>query len=242
MYRYVFLWIAGLVCWSCSATFRPTSVKWSTYPISALQDKDSAILSYLRPLRDSLDQTMNVVLGTCVKRMDIRRPVSTLGNFMSEACLEVAREKFDAGADISLVRFGGIRRPYLDPGPVTRGMVFELMPFDNLLVLVDVNGETLKRFIEELGAEGAGIAGFSFRIKDKNVSEILIGGKPIDPKETYTVVYSDYNYNNSPELKEGRLRMTGYLIRDAIEEWVKKNTVSGKPLGEGLENRIHVGK
>ena len=242
MRRIVFLWMAGLFFWSCSATFRPTSVKWSNYSILDSQDKDSGMLRYLRPLRDSLDQTMNVVLGTCVKRMDIRRPVSTLGNFMSDACLQMAREKFDAGADISLVRFGGIRRPYLDPGPVTRGMIFELMPFDNLLVLVEVNGETLKRFIEELGGEGAGIAGFSFRVTDKKVSEILVGGKPIDPKETYTVVYSDYNYNNSPELKEGRMRMTGYLIRDAIEEWVKKASVAGKPLGEGLENRIHVGK
>ena len=242
MRRIVFLWMAGLFFWSCSGTFRPASVKWSVYPISESQDKDSSILTYLQPLRDSLNQTMNVVLGTCVKRMDIRRPVSTLGNFMSDACLQMAREKFDAGADISLVRFGGIRRPYLDPGPVTRGMVYELMPFDNLLVLVDVNGETLKRFIEELGGEGAGIAGFSFRIAEKKVHDILVGGRPIDPKETYTVVYSDYNYNNSPELKEGRLRTTGYLIRDAIEEWVKKSTSAGKPLGEGLENRIHVGK
>lgn len=242
MRRIIILWVAGLFFWSCSGVFRPTSVNWSSYPITEQQDKDSAILAYLHPLRDSLNQTMNVVLGTCAKRMDIRRPVSTLGNFMSDACLQMAREKFDPGADISLVRFGGIRRPYLDPGAVTRGMIFELMPFDNLLVLVDVNGETLKRFIEELGAEGAGIAGFSCTISNKNVSDILIAGKPIDPKETYTVVYSDYNYNNSPELKEGRLRMTGYLIRDAIEEWVKKFPVAGTALGEGLENRIHVGK
>lgn len=238
----VFLFSA-LLAWGCGTSYHPSSVKWSQYPITDSLSKDSSLLAYLKPLRDSLDKTMNVVLGQASKRMDIKRPVSTLGNFMSDACLEMAKASVDPGADISLVRFGGIRRPYIDAGPITRSMIFEVMPFDNLLVLVDVSGSTLKRFIEELGQEGAGIAGFTMTITaGKKVADIKVGGQPIDPSSTYTVVYSDYNYNNSPILKEGKLRLTSYLIRDALSEHVVRLQAKGEKIGENLENRIYVSK
>lgn len=239
----LYLLVSAMIAMGCSSVYHPTSVKWSNYPITDNKPKDSSILAYLKPLRDSMDKTMNVVLGKVSKRMDVRRPVSTLGNFMSDACLEMAKQKFDKGADVSLVRFGGIRRPYIDAGDLTRSMIFEVMPFDNLLVLVDVKGETLKRFIEELGQEGAGIAGFTMSIQaNKRVTDIKVAGQPIDPETIYTVVYSDYNYNNSPILKEGKLRMTPYLIRDALEDYVKLLQAKGETLGEKLENRIYVSK
>ncbi|MEY3436018.1 MAG: hypothetical protein RL335_474 [Bacteroidota bacterium] len=238
-----YLLISAIFALGCRSSFTPTPVRWSQYPITESQAKDTPMLAYLQPFRDSLDKSMNVVLGKVGKKMDIKRPVSTLGNFMSDACLEMAREKFDAGADISLVRFGGIRRPYIDAGDITRSMIFEVMPFDNLLVLVDVNGETLKRFIEELGKEGAGIAGFTMTITaDMKVKDIKISGKPIDPTAIYTVAYSDYNYSNSPILKEGKLRVTTYLIRDALEDYVQRLKSKGETIGENLENRIYVHK
>lgn len=238
-----YLLISAMIALGCSSSYHPTSVKWSNYPITEKQAKDSTLLAYLKPLRDSMDKTMSVVLGKVGKRMDVRRPVSTLGNFMSDACLEMAREKFDKGADISLVRFGGIRRPYIDAGNLTRSMIFEVMPFDNVMVMVDVNGETLRRFIEELGQEGAGIAGFTMTILgNKKVTDIKVAGQPIDPGAMYTVVYSDYNYHNSPILKEGKLRRTTYLIRDALEAYVGRMESKGEIIGEKLENRIYVSK
>lgn len=239
----IYLLFSAMMAWGCSSSYHPSSVKWAQYPISDSLAKDSSLLRFLKPLRDSMDKTMNVVLGTASKRMDIKRPVSTLGNFMSDACLDLAKTKVDAGADISLVRFGGIRRPYIDAGTLTRSMIFEVMPFDNLMVLVDVSGSTLKRFIEDLGQEGAGIAGFTMTITpDKKVTDIKIAGQPIDLAATYTVVYSDYNYNNSPILKEGKLRTTSFLIRDALIEYVVKQQAKGEKIGENLENRIYVSK
>lgn len=238
-----YLLVAVAFALGCRSPYSPTSVNWSQYPITESQAKDSSMLAFLKPFRDSLDKSMNIVLGKVGKRMDIKRPQSTLGNFMSDACLEMAREKFDAGADISLVRFGGIRRPYIDEGNLTRSMIFEVMPFDNLLVLIDVKGETLIRFIEELGKEGAGIAGFTMTITtEKKVTDILVSGQPIDPLATYTIVYSDYNYSNAPILKEGKLRNTAYLIRDALFDYVERLNSKGETIGQKLENRIYVSK
>jgi len=224
---------------SCNTPFHPTSVQPYGYQISG-NGKDSVLLAYLAPFRDSMSVMMNEVVGHAARRMDIRRPVSTLGNFLSDAYLETARAKFDAGADISVMKFGGIRRPYIEPGPITRGMIFEVMPFDNLMVLVTVKGDILKQFLAEIAAEGAGVAGFTMNITGKQASEIMIGGKPLEDNGEYTIVYSDYNYNNAPLLQKGQLRTTNYLIRDAIEDYVRDLKAAGRPIGEDLENRLYV--
>jgi 2',3'-cyclic-nucleotide 2'-phosphodiesterase (5'-nucleotidase family) len=225
----------------CNTVYHPSSIQYSGYPVSGGTISDTGFAAYLKPFRDSMDKTMNEVIGEASKRMDVKRPVSTLGNFMSDAFLTMAREKFDPGADISVMKFGGIRRPYIEAGPITRSMVFEVMPFDNLMVLVTINGDVLEKFLQEIAVEGAGVAGFTMKMINKKASEIMIAGAPIDPKAEYTLVYSDYNYNNTEVLKGSKVKMTNYLIRDALEDYVRKMKQTGMPVGEQLENRLYVG-
>ncbi len=241
--RYRFFFPAIIVfIFSCNTVYHPGSVQYSGYAVSGGAIADTGFAAYLKPFRDSMDLTMNEVIGEASKRMDIKRPVSTLGNFMSDAYLTMAREKFDPGADISVMKFGGIRRPYIEAGPITRSMVFEVMPFDNLMVLVTINGDVLEKFLQEIAVEGAGVSGFTMEITGKKASNILVDGKTIDPASEYTLVYSDYNYNNTSILKGSRIKMTSYLIRDALEDYIKKMKQIGKPVGEQLENRLYVGK
>lgn len=239
-YRFFFSAIIVFIL-SCNTVYHPGSVHYSGYAVSGGAIVDTGFAAYLKPFRDSMDLTMNEVIGEASKRMDIKRPVSTLGNFMSDAFLTMAKEKFDPGADISVMKFGGIRRPYLEAGTITRSMVFEIMPFDNLMVLVTINGDVLEKFLQEIAIEGAGVAGFAMKIANKKASNILVDGKPIDPASEYTLVYSDYNYNNSEILKGSKIKMTNYLIRDALEDYVRRMEQIGTPVGEQLENRLHVG-
>jgi 2',3'-cyclic-nucleotide 2'-phosphodiesterase (5'-nucleotidase family) len=153
----------------------------------------------------------------------------------------MAREKEDPGADIAVVNLGGIRRPYLEPGNITRGMLFEIMPFDNLMVLVTIKGTVLEAFLQETAAEGAGIGGFTMKVTNKRASDIMINGKPLDPLEEYTLVYSDYSFNNSRSLKGSAAKQTNYLIRAAMEDYVKKMSRDGMQVGENLENRFYAG-
>jgi 2',3'-cyclic-nucleotide 2'-phosphodiesterase (5'-nucleotidase family) len=224
----------------CNTIYHPSSVQYSGYAVSGGAITDTGFAAYLKPFRDSMDKTMNEVIGEASKRMDVKRPVSTLGNFMSDAFLTMAREKFDPGADISVMKFGGIRRPYIEAGPITRSMVFEVMPFDNLMVLVTINGDVLEKFLQEIAVEGAGVAGFTMKMTNKKASDIMIAGAPIDPKAEYTLVYSDYNYNNTEVLKGSKVKMTNYLIRDALEDYIKKMKQTGTLVGEQLENRLYV--
>jgi len=64
---------------------------------------------------------------------------------MADAIKTMAEMKFQKKIDAAFVNFGGIRS-YLPKGDVTVGKIFELMPFDNLVVLQEIKGDKLKSF------------------------------------------------------------------------------------------------
>jgi len=229
--------------YSCNTTYHPESLRFTDYSVEGKSVADTTYGKYLKPFRDSMDIVMNEVVGNIAVKMDVKRPVTTLGNFLSDAFVYMAKEKFDPSASISYLGLGSIRRAYIDAGPVTRGAIFEVMPFDNLMVLITVKGDLLKKFIEDM-EEGGGVSGFTMTIKDKKVTNILVSGKEIDLNAEYTLVSSDY-YANNPNMSwfysKAKRKDTQYLIRDAIMDYVKIMNSKSIPIGTELENRITLG-
>jgi 2',3'-cyclic-nucleotide 2'-phosphodiesterase (5'-nucleotidase family) len=229
--------------YSCNTTYHPGTLRYTDYPVEAKNPSDSTFGKYLEPFRDSMDIIMNEVVGTVAQRMDVKRPVTTLGNFLSDAYLIMARAKYDPKADFAVMNLGGIRRPYIEAGPLTRGAVFEVMPFDNLMVLVTVKGVLLKKFLNEMAAEGGGVAGMNMTIINKKADKILINGKDLDEQSLYTMVTSDYAANN-PMMQwfygSGKRTDTNYLLRDAIIDYAQVMKKSGSPIGYQLENRLTI--
>ena len=54
--------------------------------------------------------------------------------------------------DFAVINYGGMRIPAIPKGPITRGKIFELMPFDNLLVVVRLDVSILTQFINHMAA------------------------------------------------------------------------------------------
>lgn len=241
MKRFIVLLVPLAFFLSCHTSYQTKSVSFKDYPVTVGPEADPSYNTYLKPFRDSMTVAMGEVVGKAARRMDVKRPVTTLGNFMADAFLSGAREKYDAGADVAVINLGGIRKPYVEQGPITRGMVFEIMPFDNVLTLVTVNGEQLKKFLDASMAEGGGVAGMSFATDGKQVRDVLVDGKPLDPAGEYTLVTSDYAASD-PRMAwfygPAKKKQTPYLFRDCIIDHIRKMDREGKPIGEQLENRI----
>jgi 2',3'-cyclic-nucleotide 2'-phosphodiesterase (5'-nucleotidase family) len=120
------------------------------------------------------------------------------------------------------MNYGGIRLPDLPAGDITRGKMYELMPFDNLMVLLNVKGSQLKQYLDTLAAgEGVVESGITLQIADKTVQQITIGGKPLDLNADYTIAHSDYVAMNSNLLKNIDRKTNGYLLRDAIIDYIR---------------------
>ena len=185
---------------------------------------------------------MNDVVGVATVSMDKKQPEGTLGNFMVDAFIAMAAEQYNTKVDVAIVNFGGIRLTQLAAGNVTTGKIFELMPFDNVLILQKVKGSALQEFLN-IAAERGGwpVAGMTMQIKNKKAINVIIGGKALDPNAVYTVANSDFLANggdNADMLRTIPQISNGYLMRDAILDYIKKLKSQGKNISANIENRV----
>jgi 2',3'-cyclic-nucleotide 2'-phosphodiesterase (5'-nucleotidase family) len=243
MKRFLLLSIIPLLLLGCSTGTQLTGVRYQGYPVNPARAADTALLRLVQPYRDSVGKTMDQVLVTNQQELLKELPNSPLGNFLADAYLWAARTMFDAKADIAFMNHGGVRINRMAAGPITRGMVYEVMPFDNQLVIVPVKGEVLRQYIDRLAAEGGGggVAGLSYRITGKQAVDVMIHGKPLDLGTTYMMVNSDYavdgggGFRGFKDLKQQR---TGYLQRDAIIAYCQWHAKEGKPISTATNTRI----
>src|SRR4030095_6044204 len=131
--------------------------------------------------------------------------------------------------------------------------IFELLPFENSLVEVDVTGAQLLKLLENLvrGRDAQSGARIQFRWNAEDrpdfISAKLIGTdgieRDIDPAATYTLLTIDYlvkvtsgNYAILQEAKNPTL--LNITIRDTVMEYVKTETKAGPPIRAVLDNRF----
>lgn len=227
--------------YSCSPVFKASSVQYKDYQVES-QRKDSSLQTFLQPYSDSVNSSMNTVLGQLAVDLDKRQPESSLGNFMADAMKIMAEKYYKTTVDGAFINYGGIRLNAIKAGTITRGRIFELMPFDNIIILQKIKGTVLQEFLDHIvGRGGWPVAGITMQIKDKKAVNVLIAGKPIDPNMTYTIANSDYVANggdNSEMLKVIPQINNGFLLRDALIEYVQSFTQKSQSITATIQNRV----
>jgi len=227
---------------SCNTVYQSQSLQHKTYRISDRQEKDSSLISFLQPYSNTVNTTMNDVIGVADVNLDKKQPEGTLGNFVADAFLYMATEKYKTKVDVAFINNGGIRLVQLAKGNITNGKMFELMPFDNLLLLQKVKGSVLQQVLDLAASkEGWPVAGMTMQIKNKKAVNVMVGGKPLDMNATYTIANSDFIANggdNADMLRTIPQISNGYLMRDALIDYVKKQKSQGKNISAKIENRV----
>lgn len=188
---------------------------------------------------DSTDTTR--VIGFATAPLYKKQPESPLGNFMADCMKRYAEKIFDKKVDAAFVNFSGIRY-YLAKGDITTGAIFRLMPYDNQIVLLTIQGKVLKTFLNHTAETGGWpCAGITMVIKNNTAAEVLINKIPLDENAAYTIAVADYVANGGnqcimlkglPQLKKN------YLFRDALIDYVSDFTRQGKPVTAAIENRV----
>ncbi|RXK62569.1 hypothetical protein ESA94_06105 [Lacibacter luteus] len=232
-----------LICFliACSTAYKAAAVQYKGYSVTNTS-KDSSFITFLQPYTDSVNKSMSTVVGKLAVDMDKRQPEGLLGDFMADAMLSVAEKYYETKIDAAFVNYGGIRIPYVKAGNLTRGQIFEMMPFDNIIILQKVKGAVLKQFLDHIAGRGGWpLSGMSMVIKKGKAENILIGGKTLDLSATYTIANSDYVANggdNSEMLKAIPQMNKGILLRDALIEYVQEFSKQGKPVTVTVLNRV----
>ncbi len=235
--------------WSCDASIRPVYVEGSLISVDSLvaPAKHSGVDSVISIYRDALEEEMNEVLAYAAKTMSRGTPEGLLNNFVADLCFEIGKELYhpDDGhhIDFALFNYGGLRAS-IRQGPVTRANVFELMPFENEMVVLTLSPEKTLELFDYLAEASVGmpVAGLRLSIEDSAVKDVRIGGQTFDPNRNYKVLSSDYlaggGDNMTFFLEPVNAEILGMRIRDAIILHLQRQQKAGKEIKSSLDGRI----
>jgi 2',3'-cyclic-nucleotide 2'-phosphodiesterase (5'-nucleotidase family) len=195
------------------------------------------------PYREKLSAEMNEVIGLASSSLEKGTGESTLGNWVADAVLSQAELIAHRFFDFAICNSGGLRIPSLPAGPITRGQIFELMPFDNYLVTMQVPGTVVGQLFDHMAESGGWPIsnGVSYEIKGQKAQNIIIKNRQLDPDETYEFVLSDYlaeGGSNLDFLKAYPHQNLNIYYRDAIIEFALLKHAASSSIDARIEGRI----
>ena len=242
--------IASLVMMlSCShkpmhVTSVETEVIMIDSTLNAIQDND--YIASLQPLKDSMDALLDEVIGTVPEAMDAYLPESPLLNWAADALLFPMRMQYPDKADFSVVNIGGLRCNW-PAGNLTVRSIFELMPFENQVVILTLSGDNVLLLANQMAAQGGqGVSGMTFVIDKASGTawDVRVQGKPVKADKDYYVVTSDYlsgGADGMDALADFKDReYTGNKIRSQYISYVKMLTDMGQPVAAKCDGRVRV--
>lgn len=210
-------------------------------PVGKSIPEDPTAAATIAPYRQRVTEQMTAVLGTAPVAITKGAGESPLSNFVADIQRERASKETGKPVDLGVMTNGGLRAP-IPAGPVTMGSIFELMPFENELVVLDAPGPVVQQLFTYAAKAKMPVSGAFFTVgADGTPQDLRIGGQPFDASRTYTVAISDYlagGGDNMGFFKNLKPRGTGVLLRNAIAEHIQQQTQQGKPIEAKIEGRV----
>ncbi|WMX16670.1 MULTISPECIES: 5'-nucleotidase C-terminal domain-containing protein [unclassified Aureispira] len=213
--------------------------------IKTIEGEDTSIVSLIAPYKKDMEKEMNTVIGEMAKMLTKAQPESTLGNWATDLVHQKCEDYLDRKIDFAVLNYGGLRITSIPKGPVTKGKIFELMPFDNLLVVIEMKGSELPALFNHIAANGGWPLSKQIEMtahRNKAV-DVRINGRKVENDRIYSFATNDYIANGGDKctfLKDKKQIPTGVLFRDAILQYVQEQTKAGKKLDANLSKRIFV--
>ena len=236
----------------CQRTWYPKpQLQQSLLPVSDKVTADPVAENTIVPYRQQVSSRMAEVLGTAPQPLEKLPVESPIGNFVADLQRTQAEKVLGRPVDLGLMTSGGIRTP-LKQGNLTLGDVFELMPFENELLVISVSGPVLQQLLayaaqphiyKEAG-KVLSTSNVTYSIKNNQPQDIFVAGQPFDPNKTYTIALSDYLANGGDNLgflkNQVKTEKTGLLLRDVIANEIRQRTAQGQPVEAKVEGRVKV--
>ena len=213
-----------------------------------------ALMAYAQPVMALVRQVIAEARVDLVgEREVVRRRESNLGNLIADGMLWKTK---GAGTQIALQNGGGIRAS-IPRGPITVGRVYEVLPFGNTLVVMDLKGKEILDALENGVSQWEQTAGrflqvaglrYAFDLARPAGSRVVRvevrterGFVPLDLEATYRVVVNSFiaaggdGFTVLRDAKGYRVD-TGFADAETLMEYLQERKV----VEAQLEGRIEV--
>jgi 2',3'-cyclic-nucleotide 2'-phosphodiesterase (5'-nucleotidase family) len=231
--------LALLILASCKTPVAYDKIEGKQITITDTLPSDPSIEAFIKPYREhinnNLDSVISYALDTYSKSDgDLN---TAIGNFMADAMYEQSNPVFKkrTGQDIDfvLLNHGGIRA-IISKGNITTRTAFEVMPFENAVVVTKLKGDQVKELLDYLVEAKRPHPISKLKIvmdASDSLREATVNGQPVDYNKSYYVLTNDYLLNGGDGMdffkKRDTVYVLDYKIRTALIDYFSKtDTIS----------------
>ncbi len=193
--------------------------------------------TYNQRVKDKFAQVVGETKVDLIRHADAE---SNLGDVITDAVRSAM------GAEIGLHNSGGIRAD-IPAGKIDMEQLYTVLPFDNVVLVMDLKGEEILALLEKSVGSTAGmlqVSGITFRCDltqpaGTRVAKVMVGSAPLDKARTYRVATNDFlaaGGDNFTEFKKGANVAFGGTLRDIVVDYLQKRS----PIVQQSAGRITV--
>ena len=226
---------------------------WTPIPVTTDTEPDPAITAALEPYIQKASADLKTVIAQASAPFPLGEKESRVGecavcNLICDATYDFLVQN-KTPVDFVLSN-GGVFRAGLPKGDITKENIKACLPYDNTLVLVDMKGSDvldLFKFVASVYQTNGAFGQVSKQVRytitynngvDGKISDLTIGGNPVDPEKVYKFAVNSYMYSGGDGydiLKQRAIKAAdiNILVTDAVIEILKQSSQTLVPVLDG---------
>lgn len=220
---------------SCkNTTGELAEIQGKQIPIDVSIKPTESISKFVSPYKNRINEVLDSTLTYAPKPflLDDGKRNTSMGNLMADIVFEETAPIFKSrtGKDLDFVvlNYGGVRS-IISAGNVSARNAFEVMPFENYIVVVELDGSAVRKLIDFVAkaTRRHPVSGIHIVVdKNSGLEAVDIQGEPFDESRNYYVATSDYLVQGGPSIgffnEMISVTDTDYLLRNAIIDHFRK--------------------
>lgn len=227
--------ITFLMIASCKAPVTYNKIEGKQIAITDTLATDQTIEAFIKPYREHVNSDLDSVISYAMETYSKSdgKLNTAIGNFMADALYDqsnpILEKRTGESIDFVLLNHGGIRS-IISKGNITTRTAFEMMPFENAIVVIKLKGAEVKELLDYLAEAKRAHPISKLKIEldaDGKLFDATVNGQPIDYNKTYNVLTNDYLMNGGDRMDFFKTRDTVYVldykIRNALIDYFHKN-------------------
>lgn len=229
------IFITIISCLSCrNREVQLSEIQASQITVESSLEASDSIEKFISPYRSHVNKVLDDPLSYSPRPITKNdgKYNSSAGNLMADIVLEQSAAVFNSrtgkNIDFVVLNHGGIRS-VISEGDVSTRTAYEVMPFENTIVVVEMQGRSVRELVSFLieSRRPHPISGIQIILnKDKELESVNIQGKPFDENRSYYVATSNYLATGGDNMKffssGSKITELQYLIRNAMVDYFKK--------------------
>ena len=232
-----------------------TDVKVTETLIDSNLPDDPAVEAIITPYAERV-RNLTLVIGRFDSDLKKVAPgAGAIGSFVTDGIRFEAERRLGKPIALAMMNAGGLRKNEIKAGEIRASDIFELLPFENTLIAVDLTGAQLAKLIPLGVRDAQSGARIHFKWNEQNKAEFISAklldsaGREtdIEPDKVYTIVTIDYLYklnSGSYAILQEAKKVTplDVTVRDAMMDYVKAESAAGRSFqAKGKDRFVQIG-